>query len=66
MTLAEVEVSAEVWNVFPNPAGPNDQRDARILAALHAEGVALSHHERRPASKASSAARAGAHASCER
>ncbi|PPG79665.1 N-acetyltransferase [Rathayibacter sp. AY1B4] len=39
LTLSEVNVSGDVWNVFPHPAGPNDQRDARILASLHAEGV---------------------------
>ena len=37
--LSEVPVPAVVWDVFPSDPGPNDQRDARILAALHAEAV---------------------------
>ncbi|WP_155896906.1 GNAT family N-acetyltransferase [Curtobacterium sp. UNCCL17] len=37
--LAELPVPPEVWEVFPSDPGPNDQRDARILAALHAEAV---------------------------
>lgn len=37
--LAEVSVPTEVWGVFPPDPGLNDERDARILSALHAEAV---------------------------
>jgi hypothetical protein len=37
--LSETAVPAEVWAVFPNPPKPNDQRDARILTALHVGAV---------------------------
>lgn len=37
--LTEVPVPIAVWDVFPPDPGPNDQRDARILTALHAEAV---------------------------